>query len=92
MTPTNISTVVTARASGLTGITSPMPVLDSSAKLRNISSVQVRGDCGSTAAEKLPGCSACTTTNRWAKPQASSVKVAPAAKSSSVVACQSLIM
>src|SRR5690606_10172938 len=56
ITPTNISRLAMARACTVIGMTSPMPVLDSSAKLRNISSVQVRGACGSTAAEKQPGC------------------------------------
>ncbi len=70
---------------------SPIPVLESKAKLRNINSVQVRGASGLTAAPKLPGCSACRTTNRWAKAQASRVNVAPAANNSSVVACQSCV-
>src|SRR5690348_10713501 len=63
ITPTNISRLATARAWTVIGMTSPMPVLDISAKLRNSSSVHVRGACGSTAAEKQPGCKVWHNTN-----------------------------
>src|SRR6185312_4243399 len=92
ITPTNISRLATARACTVIGMTSPMPVLDSSAKLKNSSSVQVRGACGSTAAEKQPGCRVWHSTNTKVNAHASRVKVAPAANSSSVVARRSASM
>jgi len=61
-------------------------------KLRNSSSIQLRAAWGSTAATKLPGARIWQAEYAKAKPQASSVKVAPAANSSSVVARVSAIM
>ena len=60
-------------------------MLDSVVKLRNSSSIHVRCASGSIAAMKLPGSIACQTVYTYAKPQATSVNVAPTANSSSRV-------
>jgi hypothetical protein len=55
ITPAKDSNITSARASGRTGMMSLRPTLDSTLKLRNSNSIQVRGFCGLIAAMKLPG-------------------------------------
>lgn len=92
ITPANSSIITSERAAGVSGNMSPRPTPDRVVKLRNSSSVQVRGASASSAALKLPGTASWQKLNRWAKAQASRVKVAPAAYSSSVVARWSAFM
>ena len=61
-------------------------------KLRKSSSIHVRFPVGSTAAVKLRGSMACTTVKAYANAQATSVKVAPTANSSSRVTSWSASM
>ena len=60
-------------------------MLDSVVKLRKRSSIQLRSAAGSVAAVKLLGSIAWQTVKTYAKAQATSVNVAPTAKSSSRV-------
>src|SRR5690606_11641925 len=55
ITPAKASSITSARAAGRTGRMSVSPTPESVLKLRNSSSVQLRGRSGSTAARKLPG-------------------------------------
>src|SRR5690606_22106265 len=55
ITPENIASMVRARACGESGTTSLRPTPDSVLKLRNSSSIQVRGCGGIETSLKLPG-------------------------------------
>ena len=92
ITPANDSSITSARAIPVTGRMSLSPTLESTATLRKSSSVQVRGPIGLIGALKLPGRIASHAAYAYANAHASSVNVAPAAKSSSVVATQSYSM
>ena len=67
-------------------------MLDSVVKLRNSSSIQVRGEPELTAATNEPGQITWVTVYRCANAQASRVKVAPTANSSSRVMVRSASM
>ena len=92
MTPANCSSITSARACGRIGTTSLRPTPDNRLKLRNSSSIQLRAEVGSTAAVKLPGYHCWHTEKANANAHASSVKVAPAAYSSSLVTAWSCSM
>ena len=85
ITPANISSITSARAGGVTGTMSLRPTPDSTLKLMNSSSIQVRAASGDVGAEKLPGYHAWQTENANVHDQASRVNVAPTASSSSRV-------
>src|SRR3546814_7326006 len=55
ITPENIASIVSARASGESGTMSLRPTPDSVLKLRNSSSIHVRGCGGTDTSLKLPG-------------------------------------
>src|SRR5687767_3113503 len=92
ITPAKDSSITSERARGVTGRMSLSPTLDSTATLRYSSSIQLRIAAGSDGMLKLPGTMAWHTTYTYANAQARRVNVAPAAKSSSVVATQSWSM
>ena len=62
--PASCSIMTTPRANGLIGTMSLSPTLVSVVKLRYSSSIHVRSASGLTAAVKLPGSTAWTTTKR----------------------------
>ena len=55
ITPENIASIVSARAKGESGTMSVRPTPDSVLKLRNRSSIHVRGCGGMDTSLKLPG-------------------------------------
>src|SRR3546814_11108106 len=84
ITPENIASIVSARASGESGTMSLRPTPDSVLKLRNSSSIHVRGCGGTDTSLKLPGTQAWQAENAYANAHASRVKVVAADTSSSV--------
>src|SRR3546814_3810684 len=75
ITPENIASIVSARASGESGTMSLRPTPDSVLKLRNSSSIHVRGCGGTDTSLKLTGTQAWQAENAYANAHASRVKV-----------------
>src|SRR3546814_18981316 len=66
ITPENIASIVSARARGESGTMSLSPTPDSVLKLRNSSSIHVRGCGGTDTSLKLPGTQACQAEQAYA--------------------------